>query len=227
MKISNLNFMGLKAKTKLCAIAMAGIITIMPAVLTGCKQMDCNISYSHAHEYVNKDGFIKPEKSENETDGDYRWTDETVAMTDEIEAENRFDLLSIEENKNVLTNIMTTNCPHIEYEYAYKYHYWTGSCFMYLTGYAWTTDRSLSGITLNGGELDSLELTGTASNVSYKYYSYAIKTKGNGNIVVEKSDGIDNIFELKDTYSYFKTKDFVLKVYGPIFTYQEDKTIKK
>jgi hypothetical protein len=196
----------------------------------GCsKKMDCPIQDPHAHKYVNSNGLFEYVQSEDAQDGmfsDFRWTNETVPLTNKIVNEDKFGLLSIKDNSKVLTQMMMNNTDYIEFEYKYEWttdepqyaydndgnryvdHYDT----VHHTDYRWTNNNNQS------------DLTGKARNITYLYKGYRIVLDEKGNPKTQVSELTDNIFNIAAQYPYFNASDWCNTVYSNNYNLGYDST---
>ena len=186
--------------------------------LTGCaKKMDCDVTYDHAHKYVSDEGFFTYKESEHETKNNMHWTDNISYINSEVEILDKFNLLKIKDNINVLEEEMSNDTPYIEYEYSYIYptfiEFGKPHISIFGTGYDFTTDKERS------------DLTGMVRDVNYKYRAYKIVTNKKGKQKLEESELVDDITTIKDEYPYFKLSDYKEKVYS--YTYELGKVKEK
>lgn len=189
------------------SLLLAG--SLMSCSLAGCsKKVDCDIDIKHAHAYLSSEGFIKYLEKENETYYGYTRTDDYIDDYDAnlLKFLNKNDLLKIDDNKDIIDNIMSTQDDYIEYRYRYNYMmpiphtisngkttttYFT---YMPMVGYSWTSNK-------NHGRL-----TGEQRRCHYTYIAYKVEKDAKGKYVLIPSEYVDSLDELDGKYPYIKEK---------------------
>lgn len=195
----------LKIRKQILPFAIAGTITFTS--LSGCsKKMDCDIEYNHMHKYVSEEGFETFKESEYEYDCDMNWTNETVEVNEELQRIDQFDLLKIENNEKVLEEATKNDLPYVEYEYKYRKNrvirVGKNIRVIHYSRKTFTKDPNHT------------NLTGYVRDVSYRYMGYKIEKDEDGNFQALCSGLVDNLFDIKDEYPYFKLADYKQKVYS-------------
>lgn len=195
----------LSIRKRIFPFAIAGTITLTS--LSGCnKKMDCDIDYDHMHKYVSEEGFITFKDSEYEKDCGMYWTDEVVTANEEQERMDLFDLLKIEDNQNSLEEATKNDFPYIEYEYKY-----TTRSIIRIGKHTRVIHHHKKAFTKDSNHSN---LTGYVREVTYQYMGYKIKKDEDGNLQVFSSGLVDNLFDIKDEYPYFKLDDYKQKIYS-------------
>lgn len=199
-------------------LLIGNILLSMVLLFSGCaKTVDCDIPTTHAHVYVNEEGFRKNMVSEKESNWGFDRTEDYFEVTKEeselLKFMNKKGLMDITQNKEAIEKQMKQNKDYTEYRYSYTYlqpipHtrrigkttsiYYT---YIPLTRYSWTSNPNHS------------RLTGETRVVHYMYYGYKIVTTDKGKLKVIESELVDNINDLPSDYLYIK-KDFTKKVYA-------------
>lgn len=195
----------LKAYKRTLSFLIAGTITLTG--LSGCtKKMDCDIEYDHMHKYVSEDGLETYKDSEYEYDNKMHWTNEIIKANKEQKQMDQFDLLKIEDNKIVLEKVTKSDLPYIEYEYKY-----TKRRFIRVRKHTRVIHSHRKDFTKDPNHQN---LTGYVRDVIYQYMGYKIGKDGEGNLQIFSSGLVDNLFDVKDEYPYFKINDYKQKVYS-------------
>lgn len=206
-----------KDKRKIVNMVVSGLLVSSIILFSGCaKTVDCSIEGLHAHNFVNENSFNHYIVSEKEYKGNYHRIDDYIMVTEEekaiIDFENKKGLFRIDQNKDKLNEIISTQNDYIEYRYKYTYMQpvphirrigkVTSVWYSYIprTGHSWTTDATHS------------RLTGEQRVVHYVYYGYKIIEDEKGKLKIEKSERVDSLEELPSEYCYIK-KDFYKKVH--------------
>lgn len=195
----------LRVHKRILSFAIAETITLTG--LSGCtKKMDCDIEYDHMHKYVSEDGFETYKDSEYEYDSKMHWTHETVKANTEQKQMDQFDLLKIEDNKIALEKATKNDLPYIEYEYRY-----TKRRFIRVRRHTRVIHYHRKDFTKDSNHQD---LTGYVRDVTYQYIGYKIGKDEEGSLQIFSSGLVDNLFDIKDEYPYFKINDYKQKVYS-------------
>ena len=140
------------------------LATTLSIGLAGCgEKAECDVPESHAHLYVNEEGFSRYlEKEYLEYEG-YTRCDDYISIN-KNDAEflkflDKKDLLKIDDNIETIQNIESENQDYIEYRYAYTYlmpipHYHSNGKTSYVTysyipttHYSWTSNPNHSRLT--------------------------------------------------------------------------------
>ena len=205
---------------KLKSLIASGILLTSVSLFSGCaKNVDCDISGLHAHNYVSEESFSKFVVSEKEHIKDYYRCEEYINVNDDvadlIKFENKKDLLRISNNKEVIQNIVDSHSEYLEYRYSYTYlmpiihtksngkgGITTYTTYMPTIGHSWTTDKNHS------------RLTGQVREVYYMYYGYKIGINEKGKYELVKSDYVSSLDELPNDYIYVKEKFYKTFIKG-------------
>lgn len=198
MRNFNLN---IKKMVKLRGVPIALAATVLATSLTGCgKKAECNIEGSHAHLYTNEEGYNAYYNKEYlEYDG-YERHDEYVPLTKDEVALYKFldkkDLISLEDNLDVILTQQEQNQDYVEYRYSYKKRVTrlVGKVPVRrtVTRYSWTRDPNHSG------------LTGETRLCHYVYQACNVYKDEYGNLVVVPSEDVDDIRDLVGDYTYVR-----------------------
>lgn len=112
-----------KRSRKMKSLFICGILVSSMFFFSGCsKEVECDISGTHSHYYVNDKSFDKFVMSEKETIGYWKRTEQYLLVDEEqeklINFENNYNLYRIDLNKEKIDKIVSLQEPdYIEYEY--------------------------------------------------------------------------------------------------------------
>lgn len=208
MKNLNVNF------DKMNIIIGAGLAlaittaTAAVGVAISLNKEKCDIKEKHAHLYKSKTGYVRFIEKEYKNYEGYERDNEYILLNEEEQKlrkyEDKKDLLRIEENKDLISNIQEENKDFIEYRYKYTFnqpipHYMhvgkmTTVYYTYIptTHYSWTKDSNHS------------RLTGEQRKCHYVYQAYKIEVDEKGKNVLIPSDYVDDLFSIQNEYPYIK-----------------------
>ncbi len=198
MRNFNLN---LKKMVRLRGVPIALTATVLATSLTGCgKKAECDISGSHAHLYTNEEGYEAYYNKEYLTYDGYERQEDYIPLTEEEVALYKFldkkDLISLEDNLDVILAEQEQNTDYIEYRYSYKrripMRVGKVTTFRTVTRYSWTSDPN------------HINLTGETRLCHYVYQACNVYKDENGKYVVIPSECVDDIGDLVGDYTYVK-----------------------
>ncbi|MDE5888922.1 MAG: hypothetical protein K2H20_02770, partial [Bacilli bacterium] len=198
MKNFNLN---LKKMVRLRGVPIALAATVLATSLTGCgKKAECSVEGDHAHLYTNEQGYEAYYNKEYLTYEGYERQEEYIPLTDEDLALYKFldkkDLISLDDNLDVILAQQEQNQDYIEYRYSYKKRVtrMVGKVptRRTVTRYSWTSDPNHSG------------LTGETRLCHYVYQACNVYKDEYGKYVVVPSEEVDDIRDLVGEYTYVR-----------------------
>lgn len=207
MKNFNLN-VGKSFALRGVSLVLAG--SLMTCALAGCsKKVDCDIEGSHAHAYVDSDGFVKYLEKEYENYFGFNRTDDFWRISDEqaklLKFLDKKGLVSLEDNKDLVSSIEDSQEDYIEYRYKWIYNmpiphtmrvgkiFTTYYTYIPTPRYSWTTDKT------------DPRLTGDQRRCHYVYQAYKVEKDEKGKYVLIPSEYVDSLDELNGEYPYIKT----------------------
>ena len=186
------------------------LVLVTPFMLTGCgKKADCNIDISHAHKYVNEQGFERYLNREHLKYEGYVRYDNYVSIDgqeDLYKFLEKKDLMRIDDNLELITKMQEEQVDYTEYRYKYTYMQpiphtmkvgkTTTTYFTYIpqTRYSWTSDPNHS------------RLTGETRLCHYVYVGYKVEKNEKGKYVLVESPAVDDLTTIMDKYPYIKKK---------------------
>ena len=208
MKNLKINYKYFIDKSVAFVLAIATALTF-----SACgKESECEITTNHAHQYVNKAGYVKYIDKEYLNYGGYNWTENYIDLTqNEVymrNLENKHGLLRINENLDTILTIQDNNEDYMEYRYAYTYlipiphatrignSTMTYITYIPTTKYSWTSDENHS------------RLTGENRLCHYMYQGYKIEINDKGKEVLVPSEYVDDLTTIMDEYPYIKENYF-------------------
>ena len=217
------------------------ILSLQVLTLSGCGKSNCNIEASHVHEYVSENGITRYSMSEKEKIGGfsspiYYKTDNTIVLNDENIKKYKLissnDLISINDNIDVLREITSNLNDYYLFQYKYVVHVSdpvysiNADGLPILIGYNeydedrfdWTSDPNHK------------DLTGEKKIMTHVYYGYRIVDNK-----IERSgivDSLDLLIEMGFGYigpSIYKEmeKDKYLKEIGLYGIYDDSNQYKE
>lgn len=195
-----------KTKEKLHLLRSKALLLSMLAsvgLLSGCtKSADCDIEDNHTHVYVNSEGYKRNINSEKLRIDGYDRTNEYNLYYDEDLTDfiTKKDLLTIDDNINLINQYQSQNNDFIEYRYRYTmrvpiiHRVGKVSYVSYIisTHYSWTSDPNHSG------------LTGETRYCHPMYQAYKIEKDEKGKFVLIPSELVDDLNDIKGYYPYIK-----------------------
>lgn len=190
MKKLNINFQKMM-KLKGTSLVLVG--TLLASSLTGCSSNDkCDISFKHAHMYVNEDGYVRYIESEkNEVKGclrSYKYEEIDEEESKLYKFLNSKGLFRIDENLDLVLAQQEANKDFNIYEYSYLFFI---KAFPY-TGYSWTNDPNRT------------DLTGEIKECHYVYQAYNIVVDERGKYVLVPSEKVTDLTTVMEDYPYIK-----------------------
>ena len=184
--------------------------TMIPSTLTGCgKKAECNISESHAHSYTNEEGYVRYLNREHLKYEGYLRSDDFINIEGQEELYKfleKKDLIRIDDNLELITNIQEQNIDYMEYRYRYTYMQpiphtrkvgkVTSTYFTYIpvTRYSWTTNSNRSG------------LTGETRICHHVYTAYKIEKNEKGKYVLIPSEDVEDLTTVMEEFPFIKEK---------------------
>lgn len=198
MRNFDINF---KKMIRLRGVPLALVATVLATSLTGCgKKAECNVEGSHAHLYTNEAGYEAYYNKEYLTYDGYERHDEYIPLTEEEVALYKFldkkDLISLEDNLDVILTQQEQNHDYIEYRYKYKrrvpMRVGKVTTFRTVTRYSWTSDPNHA------------NLTGETRLCHYVYQACNVYIDEHGKYVVIPSEEVDDIRDLVGEYTYVR-----------------------
>lgn len=198
MRKIDINF---KKLIELRGVPLTLAATILVTGLSGCsKKAECDVDNEHAHLYINEGGYIAwYDKEYLEYDG-YTRQDEYIPLDEDnselIKFLDKKDLISLDDNLDVILSETEKNHDFVEYRYSYreKITRWVGKVPMkrWVTRYSWTRDANHD------------DLTGEVRTCHYVYQGCNVYKDDSNKYVVIPSDEVDDIKDLIGNYKYVR-----------------------
>ena len=183
------------------------LVLVTPFSLTGCKKAECDVRESHAHVYVNDEGYVRYINKERLKYEGYTRNDSYIyidGQEDFYKFLDKKNLMRIDENLEIINQTQEKQVDFIEYRYKYTYMqpiphtrkvgnttttYYTYSA---RTRYSWTSNPNHS------------RLTGETRLCHYVYIAYKVEKNDKGKYVLIPSDYVEDLNDIKDKYQYVK-----------------------
>lgn len=200
MKNLNINI-GAFIKRRGTAFLLAGTLSV--ACLTGCvDEVNCEIPTTHAHMFVNEDGYIRYVISERKSFEGYNRSYNSVELNEEEVTLYGFldtkDLIRIDDNIDLVLAQQEMNKPFTAYEYSETVLTSVGRVISSTTKYNWTNNPQHG------------NLTGKELQVHYIYQAYNVKKGEDGKYVLVPSPLVEDITEVMEDYPYIRTNYYIL-----------------
>lgn len=195
-----------KKARKIKSLFISGILVGSMFLFGGCsKDVECDISGTHSHYYVNEKSFDKYVMSEKETIGYWERTDQYQLVDEEqeklINFENNYNLYRIDLNKDKIDEIVSLQEPdYIEYEYIENKDEYIPVQIGPLTlriSYKIPVNKMTT-------DPEHPDLTGYKRIVSRAYYGYKVEKNSKGELMTYKSELVKHPDDLPDEFIYVK-----------------------